>query len=67
MEQARAHTEDQMMHGRYPKMLEEVLLDAMSDHEQLATKALENDDNLNALARLVLALIRESGPGEARK
>lgn len=32
MEQACTHTEDHMMHGRYPKMLGGVLLDVMSDH-----------------------------------
>jgi len=65
--QAETHTEDQMMHGRYPKAIEAHLLDAMSDHEQLATKALETDENLNTLARLVLALMKESAGPQAEQ
>lgn len=48
------------MHGRYPQALEQILLDAMNDNEQLTSKALETDENLDSLARLVLALMKDS-------
>ncbi|MGK7296250.1 MAG: type I restriction enzyme subunit R domain-containing protein, partial [Candidatus Wenzhouxiangella sp. M2_3B_020] len=59
VEQIRSHTPEQVMHGRFPRLLEQIVLDAMSDHEELATKALESDDNLNGLAWAVLKLMAE--------
>jgi type I restriction enzyme R subunit len=57
VDQVRSHTPDQVMHGRFPRLLERIVLDAMADHEELATKALESDENLDGLARAVLALM----------
>jgi type I restriction enzyme R subunit len=59
VDQIRSHTPEQVMHGRFPRLLEQIVLDAMSDHEELATKALETDDNLNGLAWAVLRLMAE--------
>ena len=51
--------EDQMMHGRYPKVLEQIVIDSMNDHESLATTAIETPENLDYLARLVLSLAHQ--------
>ncbi len=59
VDQIRSHTPEQVMHGRFPRLLEQIVLDAMSDHEELATKALETDDNLSGLAWAVLRLMAE--------
>ncbi|WP_181918449.1 MULTISPECIES: type I restriction endonuclease subunit R [unclassified Wenzhouxiangella] len=59
VDQIRSHTPEQVMHGRFPRLLEQIVLDAMSDHEELATKALETDNNLNGLAWAVLRLMAE--------
>ena len=57
VDQIRSHTPEQVMHGRFPRLLEQIVLDAMADHEELATKALESDANLDGLARAVLELM----------
>lgn len=61
MQQVATHTPEQMMHGRYPRLLEKLLLDSMQDNEQMTTKALENDANFHSLARLILTLLKEAG------
>lgn len=63
VEQIRSHTPEQVMHGRFPRILEQIVLDAMADHEELATRALETDDNLNGLAWAVLRLMAERDRG----
>ena len=59
MQQARTNTQDQMMRGRYPQVLEQIVIDSMNDHESLATKALETPENMDFLARLVLSLAHQ--------
>jgi len=59
VEQIRRHSPEQVMHGRFPRLLEQIVLDAMADHEELATRALESDDHLNGLAWAVLRLMAE--------
>ena len=59
MEQARTHSDEQMMRGRYPEVLEKLVIDSMNDNEKLATEVLEREETMSAFARLVLALARE--------
>mgnify|MGYP000370787551 CR=1 FL=1 len=58
-DQARTHSDDQMMRGRYPGVLEQIIIDSMNDHEKLASETLERPETLNAFARVVLQIIRD--------
>jgi len=58
MEQARTHSDEQMMRGRYPEILEKLVIDSMNDNEKLATEVLEREETMSAFARLVLELAR---------
>ena len=59
MDHANTQTEDQIMHGRDPKVLEPIDIDSMNDHVSLATTALETPENLDFLARLVYSLAHQ--------
>ena len=59
MGQARTHSEEQMLRGRYPEVLEQLVIDSMHDNEKLATEVLEREETMTAFARLVLRLVRE--------
>jgi type I restriction enzyme, R subunit len=71
MAQARTHAPEQVMHGRYPKYLTDILLESMDDNSNLTTQALEDDDKFRELALLILKLVagrearRDKGAGEA--
>ena len=49
---------DQIMHGSFPKVLEKILIDSIQEREQMATKALESNDNFDALARLLVRFMK---------
>jgi len=66
VEQARTHSDEQMMRGRYPQLLEQIVIDSMNDNEKLATEVLEREETMTAFARLVLRLVRQSEGEDAR-
>ena len=55
-----------MMHGRYPKVLEQVVIDSMNDHDSLANTALVTPENLDYLTRLVLSLAHQRETSKQR-
>ncbi|WP_255317597.1 hypothetical protein [Cobetia marina] len=44
MAQVRNHSEDQVMHGLFPKKVTDAMLDALSDHEKLSMPLLEDEE-----------------------
>ncbi|WP_026279273.1 MULTISPECIES: type I restriction endonuclease subunit R [unclassified Thioalkalivibrio] len=60
--QVRTHTPEQVMHGRFPKHLTDILLESMDDQSQLTTQALEDEDKFQEVALMILKLMaaRES-------
>ncbi|MFP4162221.1 MAG: UvrB domain 3-containing protein, partial [Ectothiorhodospira sp.] len=64
MAQVRGHSEDQVMHGLFPKKVTDAVLDALNDHERLSLPVLENEKAGRAFALLILRLLAErSGRG----
>jgi type I restriction enzyme, R subunit len=57
MAQIRAHAPEQVMHGRYPKYLEEILLDSLDDYGSLTNQALGDEGKFRDLALLLLRVL----------
>jgi type I restriction enzyme, R subunit len=57
MAQVRSHSEDQVMHGLFPKEVTEAVLDAMNDHEKLSMPLLEDEATGRRFALLILKLL----------
>lgn len=55
--QSRNHSEDQMIHGLFPKQLTDAVLDALSDHEKLKIPLLEDEETGRQFALLILQLL----------
>jgi type I restriction enzyme R subunit len=58
MAQIDKHTPDEVMHGRYPKLLADTVLDAMTDHEKLSMEVLSNPAISQQFAKLVLGILK---------
>lgn len=57
MAQVSSHSPEQVMHGTFPKRIEDLVLDAMTDHEKMATEILGNDGKARNFALLILRLL----------
>ncbi|MBA2780070.1 type I restriction endonuclease subunit R [Billgrantia kenyensis] len=57
MAQVRNHSEDQVMHGLFPKKVTDAVLDALSDHEKLSIPLLEDEETGRQFALLILKLL----------
>jgi len=57
MAQVKNHSQDQVMHGLFPKRITDAVLDAMSDHEKLSMPLLENEETGRQFALLILKLL----------
>ena len=57
MAQVRNHSENQVMHGLFPKKVTDAVLDALSDHEKLSMPLLENEETGRQFALLILKLL----------
>ena len=57
MAQVRGHSEDQVMHGLFPKKVTDAVLDALSDHEKLSMPLLESEEAGRQFALLILKLL----------
>lgn len=57
MAQIRHHDEAQIMHGLFPKKVEDAVMDAMSDQEKLSTPLLEDEKTGREFALLILKLL----------
>ncbi|GEN26087.1 hypothetical protein HCU01_40360 [Halomonas cupida] len=56
MIQVQNHSEDQVMHGLFPKKVTDAVLDALSDQEKLSMPLLENDESGRECMFLMLKL-----------
>ncbi|WP_355660382.1 type I restriction endonuclease subunit R [Halomonas salifodinae] len=57
MAQVRNHSEDQVMHGLFPKKVTDAVLDALSDHEKLSMPLLDDEETGRQFAFLILKLL----------
>ena len=57
MEQIRSNSAEQVMHGRFPARLNDLLLEAIQDNEQLSSEALKDDRSFNSFALILLEYI----------
>ncbi len=57
MEQIRSNTAEQVMHGRFPSRLNDLLLEAIQDNEQLSSEALKDDRSFDSFALILLDYI----------
>ncbi|MFD2190776.1 type I restriction endonuclease subunit R [Pistricoccus aurantiacus] len=57
MAQVRNHSEDQVMHGLFPKKVTDAVLDALSDHEKLSMPLLKDEETGRQFALLILKLL----------
>jgi type I restriction enzyme R subunit len=57
MAQVRNHSEEQVMHGLFPKKVTDAVLDALSDHEKLSMPLLEDEETGRQFALLILKLL----------
>ena len=65
MAQVRNHSEDQVMHGLFPKKVTDAVLDALSDHEKLSMPLLEDEETGRQFALLILKIIGGRAIGSA--
>ncbi|UII15625.1 hypothetical protein LRP86_02523 [Pseudomonas brassicacearum] len=58
MAQVNNHSEDQVMHGLFPKRVLDTVLDAMTDHEKLSLEVLDNETKNRAFALVILKMLK---------
>ncbi len=57
MVQVNSQPAEQVMHGLFPKGVDDIALDAMTDHEKLSLELLDNVAKSRALARVIYKLL----------
>jgi type I restriction enzyme R subunit len=67
MAQVSNHSEEQVMHGLFPKRVVDTVLDAMTDHEKLSLDVLDNEVSGRKFALLVLQMLKNLGPQPGRQ
>jgi len=60
MAQVNNHSEDQVMHGLFPKRVLDTVLDAMTDHEKLSLEVLDNETKNRAFALVILKMLKSA-------
>jgi len=64
MAQVQNHSPEQVMHGLFPKLVTDTVLDAMTDHEKLAMQVLEDPKRGRDFALFILRLLTpDAGDG----
>ncbi|SDR87754.1 type I restriction endonuclease subunit R [Pseudomonas oryzae] len=61
MAQVNSQPAEQVMHGLFPKRVEDIVLDAMTDHEKLSLEVLDNVVKSRAFARVIYKLLTTAG------
>lgn len=59
MAQINSHNPEQVMHGVFPKRIEDIVLDAMTDHEKMATEILGSQNKGRDFAWTILRLLTQ--------
>ena len=57
MAQVNNHSPEQVMHGVFPKRVEDLILDAMTDNEKMAMELLGDENKSRNFALLILRLL----------
>lgn len=57
MAQVRNHSQEQIMHGLFPKRVADAVLDAIGDNEKLSMPILESEETGRQFALLILQLL----------
>ena len=58
MAQVASHSDEQVMHGLFPKRMLDTVLDAMTEYEKLSLDVLDNEAKSQAFAVIVLKVLR---------
>ncbi len=58
MAQVNSQPADQVMHGLFPKRVEDIVLDAMTDHEKLSLEVLDNVTKSRAFALVIYKMLK---------
>lgn len=58
MAQVNNHSEEQVMHGLFPKRVLDTVLDAITDHEKLSLEVLDNETKNRAFALVILKMLK---------
>ncbi|APF00809.1 type I restriction endonuclease subunit R [Pseudomonas putida] len=58
MAQVNSQPADQVMHGLFPKRVEDIVLDAMTDHEKLSLEVLDNVAKSRAFALVIYKMLK---------
>jgi type I restriction enzyme R subunit len=61
MAQVNSQPAEQVMHGLFPKRVEDIVLDAMTDHEKLSLEVLDNVTKSRAFAGAIYKLLTTAG------
>lgn len=61
MAQVNNHSVEQVMHGLFPKCVQNTVLDAMTDHEKLSLEVLDNETKSRAFALVILKMLKSVG------
>src|SRR5690554_4809448 len=59
MAQVKNHSVDQIMHGLFPKRVEDTVVDAMTDHEKLSLELLDNEAKRRAFTLVILKMLKQ--------
>ncbi|MBJ7546614.1 type I restriction endonuclease subunit R, partial [Pseudomonas sp. OA3] len=60
MAQISNHSTEQVMHGLFPKRVEDMVLDAMTDHEKMSLNVLDNETKSRAFALAILKMLKSA-------
>ncbi|NYT66865.1 type I restriction endonuclease subunit R [Alcaligenaceae bacterium] len=66
MAQVNGHSSEQVMHGVFPKRIEDIVLDAMTDNEKMAMEILGSERKGRDFALLILRLLAGYGKNGAQ-
>lgn len=61
MAQINSQPAEQVMHGLFPKRVEYIVLDAMTDHEKLSLEVLDNVAKSRAFAKVIYKMLTTGG------
>ncbi len=63
MAEYRTNSRDQLMHGRFPERVEQIVMDTMNDNQAMSLSVLDDADTARAFTQLILEVLagREAG------
>ena len=68
MDQVRRNPQEQVLHGDFPRAVENAVLDSMNSHNEIAGEVLRDEDTAKKFVRLLLReLVREMGQEQSQQ